>query len=31
MAERPKDLIYARDEKPPMIPLIAVGFQSPSQ
>jgi xanthine permease XanP len=27
MAERPKDLIYARDEKPPTIPLIAVGFQ----
>ena len=27
MAERPKELIYARDEKPPAIPLIAVGFQ----
>ncbi len=27
MAERPKDLIYARDEKPPAIPLIAIGFQ----
>jgi xanthine permease XanP len=27
MAERPKDLIYARDEKPPVLPLIAVGFQ----
>src|SRR5215813_290550 len=27
MAERPKDLIYAHDEKPPAIPLIAVGFQ----
>jgi xanthine permease XanP len=27
MAERPKDLIYAGDEKPPAIPLIAVGFQ----
>jgi NCS2 family nucleobase:cation symporter-2 len=27
MAERPKDLIYAGDEKPPPIPLIAVGFQ----
>jgi len=27
MAERPKDLIYARDEKPPAVPLIAIGFQ----
>jgi xanthine permease XanP len=27
MAERPKDLIYARDEKPPTVPLIAIGFQ----
>ena len=27
MAERPKDLIYARDEKPPPVPLIAIGFQ----
>ena len=27
MAERPKDLIYARDEKPPAVPLIAMGFQ----
>ena len=27
MAERPKDLIYAADEKPPAIPLIAIGFQ----
>jgi len=27
MAERPKELIYAGDEKPPAIPLIAVGFQ----
>ena len=27
MVERPKDLIYARDEKPPAIPLIAIGFQ----
>lgn len=27
MTERPKDLIYARDEKPPAVPLIAIGFQ----
>ena len=27
MAERPKDLIYARDEKPPAVPLIIIGFQ----
>jgi xanthine permease XanP len=27
MAERPKDLIYAHDDNPPAIPLIAVGFQ----
>ena len=27
MAERPKDLIYARDEKPPAVPLITIGFQ----
>jgi NCS2 family nucleobase:cation symporter-2 len=27
MAERPKDLIYARDEKPPALPLITIGFQ----
>jgi NCS2 family nucleobase:cation symporter-2 len=27
MAERPKDLVYSRDEKPPAIPLIALGFQ----
>ena len=27
MAERPKDLIYARDEKPPAVPLIVIGFQ----
>ena len=27
MAERPKDLIYARDEKPPVVPLITIGFQ----
>src|ERR1700749_2695293 len=27
MAERPKDLIYAGDEKPPALPLITIGFQ----
>jgi hypothetical protein len=27
MAKRPKDLIYARDDNPPVVPLIAVGFQ----
>ena len=27
MAERPKDLIYAQDEKPPLLPLITIGFQ----
>src|SRR5437763_16766318 len=27
MAERPKDLIYAQDEKPPAVPLITIGFQ----
>ena len=27
MAERPKDLIYARDEKPPAVSLITIGFQ----
>src|SRR5215471_5184924 len=27
MAERPKELIYAHDEIPPAIPLIALGFQ----
>jgi xanthine permease XanP len=27
MVERPKDLIYARDETPPAVPLIAIGFQ----
>jgi hypothetical protein len=27
MAERPQELIYARDERPPVIALIARGFQ----
>jgi NCS2 family nucleobase:cation symporter-2 len=27
MAERPKDLVYARDETPPPLPLVAIGFQ----
>lgn len=27
MAERPKDLVYARDETPPATVLIAIGFQ----
>ena len=27
MAERPKDLVYAQDETPPALPLIAIGFQ----
>lgn len=27
MAERPKDLIYAGDEKPPAVPLVTIGFQ----
>ena len=27
MAERPKDLIYARDERPPALPLVTIGFQ----
>jgi NCS2 family nucleobase:cation symporter-2 len=27
MAERPKDLVYAQDEKPPAVPLITIGFQ----
>jgi xanthine permease XanP len=27
MAERPKDLIYARDERPPGLPLVTIGFQ----
>jgi len=27
MAERPKDLVYASDEKPPAVPLITIGFQ----
>ena len=27
MAERPKDLIYARDEKLPAVPLITIAFQ----
>jgi NCS2 family nucleobase:cation symporter-2 len=27
MAERPKDLIYALDERPPAVPLITIGFQ----
>ncbi len=26
-AERPKDLVYAQDEMPPALPLIAIGFQ----
>src|SRR5262245_66677006 len=27
MPERPKDLVYAQDETPPPLPLIAIGFQ----
>ncbi len=27
MAERPKELVYAQDEVPPAIPLVALGFQ----
>ena len=27
MAERPKDLIYALDERPPALQLLALGFQ----
>lgn len=27
MAERPKDLVYARDETPPPVLLVAIGFQ----
>lgn len=27
MADRPRELIYAADEKPPALPLIAIGFQ----
>ncbi len=27
MAERPKELVYAQDEIPPAIPLVALGFQ----
>lgn len=27
MAERPKDLIYAQDEKPPAVSLVTIGFQ----
>src|SRR5262245_59537327 len=30
MAERPKDLIYALDEKPPAFELLALGFQHAS-
>src|SRR3954469_15737326 len=27
MAERPHDLVYAQDETPPAVPLLALGFQ----
>jgi hypothetical protein len=30
MAERPKDLIYALDERPPAFELLALGFQHAS-
>jgi hypothetical protein len=31
MAERPKDIIYALDERPPAPQLLALGFQLPAR